>query len=260
MARLKGKVALITGGASGMGAGAARVMAREGCRLVLADLNASLLGELCTELGSDVATGQVCDITDQTQVAGLVEHAIERFGRIDILFNNAGIAGIGSVATTEPGDWRRVIDVDLSAVYYVSRLVIPHMLAKGGGAIIDNASVSGMFGDYGMASYSAAKGGVVNLTRNMALDLAQSCIRVNCICPGAIDTPLFQGIKDMPELFRGFEQAIPMKRLGMTSEIGEAVAFLASDAASYITGLIMPVDGGLTCRTGWPNIADYMPS
>ena len=258
MARLEDKVAIITGGASGMGAGAARVMVREGCRLMLADLNAPLLEELCAELGADVAMGHVCDITDAGQIAKLMDSTISRFGRIDILFNNAGIAGMGSVASTEPGDWQRVIDVDLSAVYYVSRTVIPYMLAQGGGAIINNASVSGMFGDYGMASYSAAKGGVINLTRNMALDLAKSGIRVNCICPGAIDTPLFQGIKDLPDLCDGFVQAIPMKRLGMTSEIGEAVAFLASDAASYVTGLIMPVDGGLTCKTGWPNITDYM--
>lgn len=258
MARLDGKVAIITGGASGMGAGAAAVMVREGCRVVLADMNAALLGSVCEALGNDRAIAFPCDITDRAQVTALVRTAVEAFGKIDILFNNAGIGGLGTVVTSSADDWHRVIDVDLNAAYYVSKAVIPHMIAGGGGAIINNASVSGMFGDYGMASYAAAKGGIVNLTRNMALDFADARIRVNCICPGAIDTPLFQGIKDADDLCRGFVNAIPMKRLGMASEIGEVVAFLASDAASYVTGLIMPVDGGLTCRTGWPDMRSLM--
>lgn len=260
MGTLDGKVAIITGGASGMGAGAARVMASDGCKLVLADLNEALLASLCDELGRDVAIPHLCDVTDREQVTALIDKAVSAFGRLDILFNNAGIAGMGTVVTAGGDEWRRVIDVDLNSAYYVSSAAIPHMLKTGGGAIINNASVSGMFGDYGMAPYAAAKGGVINLTRNMALDFAEAGIRVNCICPGAIDTPLFKGIKDEKALCDGFVKAVPMKRLGDPSEIGKVVAFLASDAASYVTGLIMPVDGGLTCRTGWPNIADFLPS
>ena len=257
MGKLEGKVAVITGGASGMGAAAARVLVREGCKVVLGDLNETLVASLCDELGRDVAFPFTCDIGDPAQAAALIEAAVGAFGRLDVLYNNAGIAGIGSVVTTDNDTWQRVINVDLNSIYYVSRAAIPHMQAGGGGAIINSASVSGMFGDYGMASYAAAKGGVINLTRNMALDFALDGIRVNCICPGAIDTPLFSGIKDAPALLDGFVGAIPMKRLGQPGEIGEVVAFLASDAASYVTGAIMPVDGGLTCRTGWPNIADF---
>jgi len=259
MGMLEGKVAVITGGASGMGAGTARVMVRKGCKVVLADLNEGLLASLCDELGHDVSHPVVCDISDPDQAAALIETAVARFGKLDALFNNAGIAGMGSVAETDLDTWRRVINVDLNSIYYVSRAAIPHLKAAGKGAIINSASVSGMFGDYGMASYSAAKGGVVNLTRNMALDLALDGVRVNCICPGAIDTPLFSGIKDVPGLCEAFVAAVPMKRLGHINEIGEVVAFLASDAASYVTGAIMPVDGGLTSRTGWPNLADYLP-
>lgn len=257
MGRLAGKVAVITGGASGMGAGAARVMVREGCKVVLGDLNGALLDTLCDELGRDVAVAQLCDVSDRAQASGLIEAAIAAFGKLDILFNNAGIGGMGSVVTSDEDNWTRVIEVDLNSIYYVSRAAVPRMIENGGGAIINNASVSGMFGDYGMAPYAAAKGGVVNLTRNMACDFALSGIRVNCICPGAIDTPLFMGIKEARDLCDGFVQAVPMKRLGLPAEIGEVVAFLASDAASYVTGAIMPVDGGLTCRTGWPNIGDY---
>jgi len=258
MADLHGKVAVITGGASGMGAATARTFVRDGCKVVLGDLNGTLLDSLCRDLGADHAIGQVCDVADEASIGGLIGRAVERFGRLDILFNNAGIGGLGSVLDTSPELWRRVIDVDLSAVYLGSRAAVPHMRAQGGGAIINTASVSGMFGDYGMASYAAAKGGVINLSRNMALDFARDNIRVNCLCPGAIDTPLLGGMKQAPGLFDAFKQAVPMKRLGEPSEIGEVVAFLASDAASYVTGAVIPVDGGLTCKTGWPDMNDHM--
>lgn len=258
MTNLSGKVAVITGGASGMGAGTARVMVRAGAKVVLGDLNADLLAELCAELGADNAVGQVCDVSDEADVTRLVDAAAERFGRLDILFNNAGIGGLGSVVETSTDLWRKVLDVDLAAVFFGSRAAVPHMRAGGGGAIINNASVSGMFGDYGMASYCAAKGGVINLSRNMALDFARDGIRVNCICPGAIDTPLLSGMKAAPGLFDAFIRAVPMKRLGNPSEIGEVVAFLASDAASYVTGAVIPVDGGLTSKTGWPDLNDHM--
>ena len=258
MSSLQGKVAVITGGASGMGAAAARAFVREGAKVVLGDLKAEALDSICAELGSANAIGCVGDISDEQQAGALVEKAIDQFGKLDILFNNAGIGGVGSVTDTTAELWQRVIGVDLSAVFFVSRAAIPHMRANGGGAIINNASVSGMFGDYGMASYAAAKGGVINLSRNMALDLARDAIRVNCICPGAIDTPLFAGMKQAPKAFDAFIQAVPMKRLGEPKEIGEVVAFLASEAASYVTGAVIPVDGGLTCKTGWPDLNDHM--
>ncbi|MFA7597350.1 MAG: SDR family NAD(P)-dependent oxidoreductase [Novosphingobium sp.] len=258
MPNLQGKVAVITGGASGMGAAAARAFVRDGARVALGDLNAEALDAICEELGRDKAIGKVGNIADEADAVALIEAAMEAFGKLDILFNNAGIGGIGSVTDTTTELWQQVIGVDLSAVFYGSRAAVPHMRRNGGGAIINNASVSGMFGDYGMASYAAAKGGVINLTRNMALDFAREGIRVNCICPGAIDTPLFAGMKQAPGVFDAFIQAVPMKRLGNPSEIGETVAFLASDAASYITGAVIPVDGGLTCKTGWPDLNDHM--
>jgi meso-butanediol dehydrogenase/(S,S)-butanediol dehydrogenase/diacetyl reductase len=258
MPDLSGKVAVITGGASGMGAATARVMVRDGCKVVLGDLNTDALAAICDELGADKAVGRTCDVADEGEVTALVDTAVKQFGRLDILFNNAGIGGLGSVTDTTSELWRKVIDIDLNAVFYGSRAAVPHMRAGGGGAIINTASVSGMFGDYGMSSYCAAKGGVINLSRNMALDFARDGIRVNCICPGAIDTPLFAGMKAAPSLFDAFVSAVPMKRLGDPNEIAEVVAFLASSAASYITGAVIPIDGGLTSKTGWPDMNDFM--
>jgi meso-butanediol dehydrogenase/(S,S)-butanediol dehydrogenase/diacetyl reductase len=258
MASLTGKVAVITGGASGMGEGAARAMVQAGCKVVLGDLNEAGLAALCDELGAENAFGQPCNVADEADVGRLMDAAVDRFGSLDVLFNNAGIGGLGAVTDTTTAHWHNVLEVDLSAVFYGSRAAIPHMRKVGGGAIINNASVSGMFGDYGMASYCAAKGGVINLSRNMALDLARDGIRVNCICPGAIDTPLLGGMKAAPGLFDAFIRAVPMKRLGKPSEIGQVVAFLASDAASYVTGAVLPVDGGLTSKTGWPDMNDHM--
>jgi meso-butanediol dehydrogenase/(S,S)-butanediol dehydrogenase/diacetyl reductase len=132
------------------------------------------------------------------------------------------------------------------------------MMRHGGGAIVNNASISGLLGDFGMSSYCAAKGGIINYTRNVALDLAKKGIRVNAVCPGAIETPLFSGIHAVPGLFEGFVRSTPMGRVGSAEEVAEVVAFLLSDAASFMTGAIIPIDGGVTCGTGLPNMNDYM--
>lgn len=256
--RFTDKVALITGGAAGIGAATARLIASQGGSVMLADLAADGGDTLVAELGTDRATYRGCDVANVDEVDALVSATIARFGRIDILFNNAGVTGMGSTTTTELDLWRRVIEVDLSSVFYCCRAAIPHMLANDGGAIVNNASISGMSGDYGMASYNAAKGGLINYSRNLALDYATSGIRVNVICPGVTDTPMVAGVAQVPGLLDAFIAPVPMGRIGKPEEIAEVVAFLASDAASFMTGAIVPVDGGLTASSGLPNLNTFM--
>lgn len=258
MARFDGKVAVITGGASGMGAAFARIYVRDGGKVALCDLNMDLGQEMVNELGKDNATIVKCDVSKMTEMSDFVDGAAVHFGRIDAMFNNAGIGGMGSTMDLTDEYWRKVIEVDLYSVFYGCKAVIPHLRKAGGGAIVNNASVSGLFGDYGMAAYATAKGGVVNYTRNLAVDFARENIRANVLCPGAVDTPLFSGLKAAPAVYDAFIKAIPMKRPAQPSELGEVVAFLVSDAASYMTGAVVPVDGGLTCTTGFPNMNDYM--
>lgn len=256
-ARFQGKACIVTGGASGMGAAFASIVAAEGGKVLVVDLNDDLGEKFASSLG-DAAAYKRCDVSNQDDVEAATEAAVARFGRVDVLFNNAGIGGMGSTIDTTPELWRKVLEVDLFSVFYFAKAVIPHMKTVGGGAIVNNASISGLAGDFGMSSYNAAKGAIVNYTKNLALDLAAHGIRVNAICPGAIDTPLFAGVAQVPGLLDAFLAAVPMARLGKASEVAEVVAFLSSDAASYVTGAVIPVDGGVVANTGLPDLNKFM--
>lgn len=256
--RFKDKVAVITGGASGMGAATARILAGEGCKVMIADLNDNLGSQIISELGIERASYTPCDVSNIEEVNNLISQTIEKYGKIDILFNNAGIGGYGKTPELPPEEWRRVLEVDLFSIFYTCRAVIPHMQRQGCGVIINNASISGLGGDFGMGNYNAAKGGIVNYTRSLAMDHAAENIRVNAVCPGGVDTPLFSGIKANQDLLNAFISVIPMGRLAQPEEIAEVVAFLASEAAGYITGAVIPIDGGITAQTGLPNIPDYI--
>ncbi len=204
--RFANKVALITGGGSGIGAATARLLAREGAAVVVVDVVADHARGVAAETGGIAVEA---DVARRADVERAVATAIAQHGRIDILFNNAGIGCVGRTPDLDPEQWERVIAIDLHAVFYACRVAIPHM-PRPGGAIINTASISGLAGDYGFSAYNAAKGAVINYTRTLAIDHAREGIRVNALCPGLIATPLTAGAAALPGLEQAWHAAIPL--------------------------------------------------
>jgi meso-butanediol dehydrogenase/(S,S)-butanediol dehydrogenase/diacetyl reductase len=252
--RFSGKVAIVTGGASGIGAATARRLHGEGACVLIADVNGALGEALAQELGAERALYRHVDVSSWEDIQGMVDGAVAAFGRVDILFNNAGVGSFAATPQLSVEEWRRVIDIDLTGVFYGCRAAIPVMKAQGGGAIINTASASGLAGDYSFAAYNAAKGGVVNYTRAAGIDHARDGVRINAVCPGPVDTPIIAGIDAWPGVREAWNQRVPMGRFARPEEIAGVVAFLASDDASYMTGAVIAIDGGLTAHTGQPNL------
>lgn len=253
--RFAGKVALVTGAASGIGAACARRFLAEGARLALCDLDEPGLAALAGELdpsGERVHCARV-DVASLDEVTAFTDAAAQRFWRLDVVLNNAGIGAFGRSDEIDPATWLRTFAVDVHSVFYGTRAALPHLRRAGGGAIVNTASISGLRGDYGLSAYNAAKGAVVNYTRAAALEVARENIRVNAVCPGPIETALSARMLRNQRLARAFAQAIPMGRIGRADEVAAAAAFLASDDASYVTGTTLVVDGGLGAGTGQPD-------
>jgi len=254
--RLKDKVSIITGAASGIGKATSLVFAREGAKVMCADVNADgaeAVARQIADTGGDAASVRV-DVAQEADVQEMISQTVARWGRLDVLYNNAGI-GFGMPVTQVPeSEWDRLMDINLKGVFLGCKHAIPEMLKNGGGAIVSTASDAGLRGSAFLSTYCASKGGVVMLTKSLAVEWAAQGIRVNCVCPGVIRTPILDPFISQSQALLGVtpEQAWaqmaavhPIGRVGEPEEVGRAVAFLASDEASFITGVALSVDGGL---------------
>ena len=247
---LEGKVALVTGGAMGIGRTTALVFAREGARVVVVDIvteGGEETVQLIKEAGGD-ALFVKCDVTNAKDVEAMVIKAVDTYGRLDCAFNNAGIAIPGTTVECSEEDWDRVLSVNLKGVWLCMKYEISQMLTQGGGVIVNTSSVGGLVGTPGIAAYTASKHGVVGLTRTAALEHVTAGIRVNAVCPGSAPTPMLVPVVNHPELKAMLESKHPMGRFATTEEIAEAVIWLCSDRASYVTGVAFPVDGAVTAQ------------
>ena len=244
----KDKVALVTGGSSGIGRATSLAFAREGARVAIADrepTGAAETARMIEDLGGNATVFEL-DVTKAAEVASLVERVVQTYGRLDCAFNNAGIGGeVAKTADYPEEEWDRILNVNLKSVWLCMKYEIPVMEKQGGGAIVNTASIYGLAGAAGYIAYNAAKHGVVGITRTAALEYATDGIRINAVCPGYIRTPMTQpGIDANPELERKMVSQTPMARLGRPEEIAGAVVWLCSDAASFVTGHTMTPDGG----------------
>ena len=254
--RLKEKVALVTGAASGIGRATAMLFGQEGAKVMCADVNgegAERVANQIADSGGEAASVKA-DVSREAEVQGMIKETVERWGRIDILYNNAGIGTGGPVTQVQEEEWDRTIDTNLKGVFLGCKHAIPEMLKQGGGVIVNTASDAGLRGTAWLSAYCASKGGVVLLTKSLAVEWAQQGIRVNCVCPGVIRTPILDPFiergrelfGDSPEeAWERLAQVHPIGRVGEPEEVARAVLFLASDDASFITGVALPVDGGL---------------
>ncbi len=245
-----GKVALVTGAASGMGLATARAFAAAGAAVVLADVKEASVRAAAEELVANGhrAIGVVCDVSDDAQVAAMVERTVAEFGRLDAAFNNAGVmAAIAPTADSTREEWERVIGINLRGVWSCMKYELPQMLRQGSGAIVNCSSVGGFTGNPGIGSYIASKHGVIGLTRTAALEYAAQGIRVNAVCPGAVDTQIARDVVGGNEkAYQDMVRQIPIGRIGRPEEIASTVLWLCSPGAGYVVGHALVVDGGGT--------------
>lgn len=249
--RFEGKVAIVTGGASGIGEATVRRLHDEGAIVVVADIRADAIDALATEMSSDRIFGHRVDMINASDIEAMIGAIADRFRRIDILVNNAGIGSFGKVTDIDLAHWREVMAVDVEGVMWASRTAMPH-LEQTRGAIVNVASIAGIGGDYGFAAYNAAKAAVINLTRAMALDHAP-LVRINVVSPGLTRTPLATGLTENAAIMAAWADGLPLGRPAEPAEVAAAIAFLASTDASYINGHNLVVDGGGIAHTGMPN-------
>jgi NAD(P)-dependent dehydrogenase (short-subunit alcohol dehydrogenase family) len=251
--RLEGRVAIITGASSGIGKATALLFGREGAKVVVnyshsADEANEVVDSIIKSGGEALAIK--ADVSKEHEVKSMIEETIKKYGKIDILHNNAGVELQKPITITNEEEWNKVLDINLKGMFHCSKYAISYM--KEGGVIVNTASVAGLFGSANLSAYCASKGGVIALTKALALEYAPNKIRVNCICPGAIDTPMLRRFidasPDPKATEKQFTSMHPLGRLGQPEDIARAALFLASDSSSFITGHTLVVDGGFTAQ------------
>ena len=258
---LSNKTAIVTGAGSGIGAASAQRFAVEGASVVVADIRrhkAELIVAEIEALGG-IATAVEVDVADEASVAAMMETCVKEFGGIDVLFNNAGTLRPGTAVDLDAADWDLVMGVNVRSVFLGAKYAVPHMRARGGGSIVNTASISGLHGDGGAVVYAASKGAVINLTRALSTDHAPEGIRVNAVCPGTIATPPVQRMMANPTALEVNLRAHSLGRLGQPEEIANAAVWLASDEASFVTGEAIVVDGGLRAQSPLGVMGDPRP-
>ncbi|EGQ7841101.1 SDR family oxidoreductase [Vibrio alginolyticus] len=251
MRGLKNKVALVTGSANGIGLAIAKRLYEEGANVALADWNEEQLANAVEGFDKQRVSAHSIDVSDPDKVAALISDVVTRFGKLDILVNNAGVHVPGTVIEGSVEDWKKISGVNIDGVVYCAKFALPELL-KTKGCMVNTASVSGLGGDWGAAFYCASKGAVVNLTRAMALDHGADGVRINAVCPSLVKTNMTNGWPQ--EIHDKFNERIALGRAAEPEEIASVVTFLASDDASFINGVNLPVDGGATASDGQPKI------
>lgn len=253
MQRFLGKTVVVTGAGSGIGQGIAERFAAEGANVVLAGRTGPKLDRVAATLDATRTLVQPCDVARYDQVRSLIDAAVQRFGGLDVMVNNAGVAPEGEAAELSLDDWQLALQVDLSGVFHGCKAALPQLLARRG-CIVNTASVSGLGADWALTAYNAAKGGVVNLTRALALDYGGRGVRVNAVCPSLTRSAMTAEMFEDEALMARFMERLPLGRAAEPADIAGVVAFLASDDARFVNGVNLPVDGGLSASNGQPRM------